>query len=91
MNILSKPMKREEIIEKKDDVNYVEGIVEVSLSEVINRDLEQFLDHISELLVGRPTLMDTHYSIMHSPYLNPDEDTLILKVSGDASDIIDNE
>lgn len=87
MNVLKKPMTIEEIKQNKDENNYVEGIIPVSLSNIIDNDLEGFLDIISEDLVGRPTLMDVNYSVVG----HQDEWTVLIKVSGDASQILDEE
>ncbi|MCA1320547.1 hypothetical protein LC085_11550 [Bacillus tianshenii] len=87
MNVLKKPMTIEEIKQNKDENNYVEGVLPVSLSNIIDNDLEGFLDIISEDLVGSPTLMDVNYSVVG----HQDEWTVLIKVSGDASQILDEE
>jgi hypothetical protein len=43
------------------DFPYVTGVVEVSLDDLVDWDLEGFLDVASELLVGNTRLMDVSY------------------------------
>lgn len=52
----------------------------VTLGEIIDRDLEGFLDFLAEL-VGHPLLMDINYGVQA---LNPDG-SLCLWVTGDVS------
>lgn len=77
----------EEVIASRDKDNYVEGYVMVHISDLIDNNLEGFLDIISEKLVGSDLLMDINYEIVGYRESN----TLILKVSGDVSNIIDKE
>lgn len=58
----------------------------VSLGEIIDRDLEGFLDLLAEL-VGKPLLMDINYGVQA---VNPDG-TLLLWVTGDTSECDDDE
>ena len=55
-------------------------IVEVDLSDVIDNDLEGFLDLLSERAVNSPLLMDISYRIV-----GHDGDTLKIEVDGDTS------
>jgi len=76
-------MKR--MIEGKEDT-YVEGVVVVDLSDIIDNDLEGFLDIISEKLCNSPLLMDSDYSIVgHTA------NSLLVKVTGDVSGILGND
>lgn len=55
-------------------------LVDVSLSDIINHDLEGFLDLLSEKATGTVLLMDIQYEIIeHRPA------SLTLKVTGDDS------
>lgn len=87
MHILTEPMTIEEIKKNRSEDNYVEGIVPISLDQVIHNDFETFLDIISNKLVGSILLMDVNYSVVG----HQDEYTILLNVSGDASQIIDDE
>lgn len=77
----------EEIIASRDENNYVEGYVQIHISEMINNDREAFLDAISENLVGSDLLMDISYDVVG---LADEPNELILKVSGDVSAIIED-
>ena len=62
--------------------------VKVSLSELIDHNLEGFLDLISELATGSPLLMDINYALIG---VDTDEQAVILRVTGDTSAIEENE
>ena len=77
----------EEIIAERDANNYVEAYIEVDIDDIIGKNYEEFLDFISEELVGSDLLMDIDYAAvgMTEDYL------IILRVFGDVSNIIDSE
>jgi hypothetical protein len=59
-------MTRSEIKAKSAD-NYVNEVVPVSLSDLIDNDLEGFLDIVSELLLGEQgVLSDISYDVVGS-------------------------
>ena len=64
----------------KDENGYALGIVTVNLSDIINTDLEGFLNILSEKLTGSVLLMDTSYKVISN-----DGDSLSIEVSGDVS------
>lgn len=80
------PLTKEAVCRYKDDNNYIRGIVKVALSDMIENDLEGFLDLISEKLTGSPLLMDIGYEPV-----SVFEEELYLLVSGDVSGILDEE
>lgn len=80
------PVTKEAVCRYKDDNNYIRGIVKVELSDMIENDLEGFLDLISEKLTGSPLLMDIGYEPV-----SVFEEELYLLVSGDVSGILDEE
>lgn len=60
------PMTLAEIKEKSAD-NYVQEVVPVSLHDLIDNDLEGFLDIVSELLLGEQgVLSDISYEVVGS-------------------------
>ena len=75
----------DEIIAARDGDNFVEGYVTVHISTLLDNDFESFLDIISEELVGNDLLMDINYDVVALA----EDNTLVLKVSGDVSNIID--
>ena len=82
---LTKPLTIEKIYDEIDDENtYIEDNICIDLHTIIDNDLEGFLDIISEKLVGSPLLMDVSYSVVGTT----EDGDIILKVSGDVSDII---
>lgn len=80
------PVTKETVCRYKDDNNYIRGIVKVELSDMIENDLDGFLDLISEKLTGSPLLMDIGYEPV-----SVSEEGLYLLVSGDVSEICDEE
>lgn len=86
--VLQKPLTIEEIKErvKKEDSTYVEVVVEVSLSQLIDNDLDGFLDLMGEKSVGSVLLQDIQYKLVAGH-----EDVAYIQVIGDVSGIIDFE
>lgn len=86
--VLQKPLTIEEIKErvKKEDSTYIEVVVEVSLSQLIDNDLDGFLDLMGEKAVGSVLLQDIQYKLVAGH-----EDVAYIQVSGDVSGIIDFE
>lgn len=83
---VNKPASIDQIIKFKDDDNYITGLVRVYLAEIIDNDLEGFLDLISEKLTGSTLLMDIEYRVVGHESAN---DLILLEVSGDVSSILD--
>ena len=77
VNYLTKPLTMEEN-------NEVTGVIRIELSDAIENDLEGFLDFISEKLTGSPLLMGIDYEVIVA-----DKDWIYLKVTGDASTILE--
>lgn len=69
-----------ENINEKLDENYIEGVVNIDLDDIISVDLEGFLDILSKRLTGSPLLMDISYEVVGN-----DGNTLKIKVTGDNS------
>ncbi len=65
-------------------LGYVGGIVAVSLSELIDNNIESFLDLISERLTGEDTLMEISYRVMGT-----NGDNILIGVVGDPAFILD--
>lgn len=84
MEVLYKALTIKQIKKRMDEDNYIEGIVAVDLSEIIDNDYDGFIDLISEKLVGDVFLMDVEYSAVGCD----GNDTIFIKVSGDASNIL---
>ena len=80
-----KLISADEILASRDENNYVEGYVKLHISEVIDSDLELFLDLLSNNLVGSDLLMDINYEVVALA----EKDTLVFKVTGDVSNIIE--
>lgn len=66
--------------------NYIETEIVVDLCEAIDRDLEGFLDYISEQTTDNILLMDINYRVTGLT----SEGALILTVGGDVSMILDS-
>ena len=82
------PVSEENIRKYADDNNYIKGIVEVHISDLIDHDLEDFLDIISTRLVGDELLSDINYDVVG---LHPDDKNIMyMLVSGDVSLILED-
>lgn len=78
-------MQPEEIIANRDDSNFVEGYVEMNLFDMVGVDDDDILNEISTKLVGSDLLFDIVYEVVAVGEKN----NLILKVTGDASYVIE--
>lgn len=83
--ILTRPYTIEEIKANLVD-GRITGDVLVPVNEMVNLDLENILDRLSELLTGSPLLMGIDYRLIGSY-----DDCQILRVSGDPSEILRTE
>lgn len=84
MDILKRPYTVEEMKAKADDKGYVSGNVEVDINEMINGDLDTFLDTVAEKLVNDIGLTDIKYEAVG--VTNPT--TIVFRVSGNISEIV---
>lgn len=81
---LKKPLTARQIRLNLDKEGYITGVVEIDLPEVIRRDFDEFLDLISEKLVGSSLLEDISYRIVgHTA------EAIHLEVTGDPRDAIE--
>ena len=91
LTVLDEPMSMDEIRKRNRADGSIEGIIRVEMSELIERmdgcNLERFLDLISMRLTDTDLLMDTSYEIIG----HEAGDTLLIKVSGDPTGILDCE
>lgn len=65
--------------------NYLTAIVEISLADIIDQNLDEFLDTIAEEAVGDIRLMDISYEA-----IGGGDDTVRLQVGGDVSEILND-
>ena len=86
VDYLTKPLTIEEMKKQMEENDEVTGVIRIELSDAIENGLEGFLDFISEELTGSPLLMSIDYEIIIA-----DKDWIYLKVTGDASNIIEDE
>ncbi len=61
---LKKPYKRTEVLRRCSPEGEIVGIVEVELSELIDRNMDEFLDLISNRMTGDFTLHSLSYSVV---------------------------
>ena len=85
MKVLEKPYTIQEMKE------YMTGCVAVALSDIIDNDLEQFLDLIAEKLVANDCLMDINYKAIGITDVDSGNANIIIEVTGDVSNILDME
>lgn len=82
------PLPEEVISANTDENGYIEGVIKINLTNTIYSDFEQFLDTISEALVGNDLLMDTSYEIIG---LCPEEkNTFFILIRGDATSVLES-
>ena len=81
---ITKTMTIDDINKQKDEKNYIEGNIIVSLDDILDINIEDFMDILSTKLTGSPLLMDIGYQIIGTQNNN-----LIIHVTGDASSILD--
>ncbi len=77
-----------EVIASRDENNRVSGYVEVHISDIINNEWCGFMKMLSEELIGSDLLMNIGYEVVGIS--DTDHNTLILKVTGDVSAILEN-
>lgn len=85
LNVLMKPLTKEQMKVMVDEKCYIKGIVPVELSDMIDCSLDEFLDMLSEKLTDSPCLMEINYNIVG--VIN--DYTVAMEVSGDVSEILD--
>ena len=61
----------------------VKGIVPILMEDLLDMNLDEFLDSLAEKLTGSSLLLDTRYEIVGHL-----ENTLLLEVRGDPSEIL---
>ena len=66
-------------------MTYITKTVEMPLNRIINHDLEDFLDELSERAIGDYLLMDVSYKVVGNK-----GDTLLIEVHGDDAMSKDN-
>lgn len=93
MEYLTKPLTKNEIKEKTDENGYIAGNVLVDTDDMIDSDLEGFLDILSERLTGSPCLMDINYRIVGIVGSEDKEHAglIIMEVQGNTTMIVDEE
>lgn len=84
VNYLIEPLTIAEMKKQMEEKNEVTGVIRIELSDAIENGLEGFLDFISKKLTGSPLLMDIDYEVIVA-----DKDWIYLKVTGDASTILE--
>ena len=91
MKYLTKPLTKQEMTEKMDENGYICENVLVDISDMIDNDIEGFIDTISEKLTGSPCLMDVSYKVVGIVGKEDDKHAglLVMEVSGDVSEILD--
>lgn len=91
VHIIERPYDSQDIRERMDANGYVEGNVAVPLSDIIDNDLEGFLDLLAEKLVDSVCLMDISYRAVGILDPGSDDASVIISVRGDASECIEDD
>jgi len=87
MSHMLRPYTEAEVRANLDKDGYISGNIEVGLSEIINRDLEGFLDMISMKLVNSDLLMNVNYEVVGASRGG----SLVVRVMGNPSGILGDE
>ncbi|MDF2884828.1 MAG: hypothetical protein K0R54_5398 [Clostridiaceae bacterium] len=86
MIILEKPYTIKELIDKKNENGYVEGVVKVKLSELVEGSYDDYLDTISEKLTGSSLLREIQDRIVGA---DEKDNAVLLSVKGDVTAILE--
>ena len=86
---MQKPYTVEQMKEHQDENGYIKGNVAIPLSDIINYDLEGFLDLLALKLVDNECLMNINYKAVGID--DVDSGNIIIEVSGDVSEILMDE
>jgi energy-converting hydrogenase A subunit M len=84
---ITEPLTIDYMKKIRDKNNFIQRNVLVELNEIIDSDLEGFLDILSEKLTGSCLLMSTSYELADLY----DKNTVIITVTGDISMILETE
>lgn len=91
MKVLEKPYTQQEMKELMDENGYVTGRVAIPLSDIIDHNFEEFLDLVAKKLVDNDCLMDINYKAVGIDNIESGDADIILEVSGDVSEIIEDD
>lgn len=84
-DVLSGPFTMKQmVLITSEEGTYVQGNILLDLNDIISIELEEFLDLISERLVGNPCLMDVNYK----PIDALADGRIMFYVSGDVSELL---
>jgi hypothetical protein len=86
IKVLEKPYTNKEILEKVDEDGWIEGYIVIEMSDMIDNDLEGFLDLLGEMLIGNCCMMQPNYT----PVGVDENNRIILKVEGDVNFLLDD-
>jgi hypothetical protein len=86
MRPCSRLLSRQETVAAVGKGEYVEGVVAIDLGDLIDLELEGFLDKLSQLLTGGELLMDIQYEVV-----GHEKDSLWMKISGNAKEVVETE
>lgn len=80
-DLILEPLTAGEIEKIRNEDGYISARVIIELHDIIDNDLEGFLDILSEKLVGDDLLMDIDYKVTGVA----NENEVVIEVSGDPS------
>lgn len=81
------PYTMEQMRTLRDENNYITGLITICVYDMIDMDIETFLDTLSTKLTGTTILHDINYEFIG----NDNNDNLIFRVTGDLDLIINDE
>jgi hypothetical protein len=83
--VLDTPLSPYEIGARVDENGFVSGKAEMYMSDLIDRDVEEFNDYLGETLAGSSLLMEAN-----ATPVSVQDSKIIMGIEGDASAIIDS-
>lgn len=75
----------DEIIAASDDKGFITGNITIPLIDIVHLDLDGFYDRLTELLVDDFRLCEIDFDVVGTA----DNNCIVIRVTGNASDIID--
>ena len=86
IKVLEKPYTNKEILEKVDKDGWIKGNIAIEMSDMIDNDLEGFLDLLGEMLIGNCCMMQPNYT----PIGVDENGLIILSVEGDVNFLLND-
>ena len=89
MRTIERPLTKREIRNRLiPNTRTIKGVIPVGLNELIDMDLEEFLDYCGNSMIGSPCLMDINYEVSG---IRNDGQTILVEVTGEVDIDLEDE